>query len=136
MQGGYFDSEFRPFQLPNAGTHQMQSALEKYEHFSSSQFPNFSQYESWLGADLMIKGLRAGRQEPDPGRRSSTPSATSRATTATDCWPETINYSTIFGHDLPKACGWYMIAEKNGFVPASTYARVRHGHPGTTTVQS
>ena len=35
--------------------------------------------------------------------------------------PETINYSTDFGHDLPKSCGWYMIAEKNGFV-----ARVEH----------
>ena len=60
---------FRPFQLPDAGTQQMKSALEKYEHFTSSEFPNFSQYESWLGADLMIKGTGAGRQEPDPCRR-------------------------------------------------------------------
>ncbi len=34
VQGGYFETEFRPFALPNAGTRQMQSALEKYEHFT------------------------------------------------------------------------------------------------------
>jgi hypothetical protein len=46
---------------------------------------------------------------------------------------QTINYSTIFGHDLPKACGWYMIAEKNGFSPASTSPVCGTDIPGTTT---
>ena len=50
--------------------------------------------------------------------------------------PETINYSTIFGHDLPKFCGWYMIAEKNGFVPSSTAPTCGKDVPGTTTAQS
>ena len=40
LQGGYFDTDFRPFQLPNAGTRQMQAALEKYEHFKPGEFPN------------------------------------------------------------------------------------------------
>ena len=53
-----------PFQLPNAGTKQMQSALEKYAHFKTSDFPTFSQYESWLGADLMIKGLQLAGKNP------------------------------------------------------------------------
>jgi hypothetical protein len=46
---------------------------------------------------------------------------------------ESINYSTIFGHDLPKLCGWYMIAEKNGFVPSSTSPTCGTDVPGTTT---
>ena len=41
--------------------------------------------------------------------------------------PDTINYSTIFGHNLPKSCGWYMKAEKNGFV-ATTKAPVCSGY--------
>ena len=58
LQGDYFASEFRPFQLPNAGTTHMQAALEKYDGFKKSGFPTFEQYESWAGADLMIKGMQ------------------------------------------------------------------------------
>ena len=37
LQGGYFDTTFRPFQLPDTGTKQMQAALEKYEHFKPAR---------------------------------------------------------------------------------------------------
>ncbi|HUE09087.1 MAG TPA: ABC transporter substrate-binding protein [Acidimicrobiales bacterium] len=132
VQGGYFDSEFRPFQLPNAGTHQMQSALEKYEHFSSSQFPNFSQYESWMGADLMIQGLEhAGKNPTQAGVIHALRSI--KSYNGNGLLAQSINYSTIFGHDLPKACGWYMIAKTNGFVPASTSPECGTDIPGTTT---
>ncbi len=47
--------------------------------------------------------------------------------------PESINFSTDFGHDLAKTCGWYMIAEKNGFVPASSQPDCGTDLPGTTT---
>jgi len=33
--------------------------------------------------------------------------------------PYHIDYSTIFGHDLPKECAWYMEAEPKGFVATS-----------------
>ena len=56
LQGDYFLTLFRPWSLPNAGTEQMQAAMEKYAHFTKSQFPTFGQYEAWAGADLMIKG--------------------------------------------------------------------------------
>lgn len=132
VQGAYFVSEFRPFQLPNAGTHQMQSALEKYEHFSSSQFPNYSQYESWLGADLMIKGLQLAGKNPT---HASVIHALRgiKSYNGNGLLPQKINYSTIFGHDLPQACEWYMIAEKNGFVPASSSTYCGKDVPGTTT---
>ena len=60
-------SLFRPWVLPNAGTQQMQAAMEKYADFTKSDFPSFSQYEAWLGADLMIKGLnKPARTRPGP----------------------------------------------------------------------
>ncbi len=43
---------------------EMKSALDKYAHFTSGEFPNFSQYESWLGADLMIKGIQLAGANP------------------------------------------------------------------------
>src|SRR6202023_2609925 len=99
---------FRPFQLPNAGTQQMQAALVKYEHFTPSQFPNFSQYESWLGADLMIKGMQlAGKNPTQAGVIQALRNL--KSYNGNGILGETINYSTIFGHDLTQICGWYMI---------------------------
>jgi ABC-type branched-subunit amino acid transport system substrate-binding protein len=135
VQGGYFETEFRPFSLPNAGTQQMQSALEKYEHFTSSEFPSFSQYESWLGADLMIKGLQiAGPTASHAAVISALRSI--KSYNGNGLLPESINYSTAFGHDPAKSCGWYMKAEKSGFVAVSSQPWCGTDLPGTTTVQS
>src|SRR5580698_9069142 len=130
VQGGYFDTTFRPFDIPNAGTKQMQTALEKYEHFKSSDFPTFSQYESWLGADLMIKGLQLAGKNPT---RSAVISnlRSLKSYNGNGLLPQTINYTNDFGKDLAKSCGWYMIAEKNGFVPASTTPTCGTDLPGT-----
>jgi branched-chain amino acid transport system substrate-binding protein len=135
VQGGYFESEFHPFDLPNAGTKQMQSALEKYAHFKSSDFPTFSQYESWLGADLMIKGLELAGKNPT---RSAVISDLRglKSYNGNGLLPQSINYSTNFGKDQAKSCGWYLIAEKKGFVPASSTPICGTDIPGTTTVQS
>jgi branched-chain amino acid transport system substrate-binding protein len=134
VQGGYFETEFRPFSLPNAGTQQMQSALEKYAHFSSKEFPSFGQYESWLGADLMIKGLQlAGPNASHAAVISALRNL--KSYNGNGLLPETINYSTAFGHDLAKSCGWYMKAKKNGFVAVSSQPWCGTDLPGTTTVQ-
>jgi branched-chain amino acid transport system substrate-binding protein len=133
VQGDYFDSEFRPFALPNAGTEQMAAALQKYEHWSPKQFPNFSQYEAWLGADLMIKGLQlAGKNPTQAAVIHDLRHLTSY--NGDGLLPNPIDYSTIFGHDLPKECGWYMIARSQGFVPSSTQPVCGTDIPGTTTV--
>ena len=87
LQGDYFLSLFRPFSLPNAGTEQMQAAMEKYANFTSTQFPNFGQYEAWAGADLMIKGLLLAGAEPDPGRDHQATCGASPPTTPTACCP-------------------------------------------------
>ncbi len=134
VQGGYFETEFRPFSLPNAGTQQMQSALKKYAHFSSKEFPSFSQYESWLGADLMIKGVQLAGPNPTHARVISA-LRNLKSYNGNGLLPQNINYSTAFGHDLAKSCGWYMKAEKSGFVAVSSQPWCGTDLPGTTTVQ-
>ncbi len=134
VQGAYFDSTFRPFQLPDAGTQQMKSALDTYAHFTGSEFPNFSQYESWLGADLMIKGLQlAGTNATQAGVIKALRNV--KAYNGNGLLPITINYSTAFGHDPAQLCGWYLRAEKSGFVPVSSQPDCGTDLPGTTTVQ-
>jgi ABC-type branched-subunit amino acid transport system substrate-binding protein len=132
VQGGYFETEFRPFSLPNAGTQQMKAALDKYAHFTGNEFPSFSQYESWLGADLMIKGLQmagptASHADVIKALRSI------KSYNGNGLLPENINYSTDFGKDLPKSCGWYMKAEKTSFVAVSSQPWCGTDIPGTTT---
>ena len=87
VQGDYFLSAFRPFSLPNAGTRAMAAAMQKYEHWNKSQFPNLSQYDAWLGADLMIRGLTMAGKNPRVQRSSRTCGASS-PTMATDYYPK------------------------------------------------
>ena len=135
LQGMYFDSLFRPFSLPDAGTQQMQAALEKYDHFTKSQFPTIEQYEAWIGADLMLKGLQLAGKNP-------TSASTIKALRSIKSYngngllPSSINYTTIFGHDLPKSCGWILKAETNGFVPVSSQPICGTDLPGTSTASA
>ena len=119
LQGDVFLSIFRPFILPDAGTRQMAAALQKYQHFTKNEFPTLFQYEAWAGADLMIKGLQMAGANPT--RAAVIKDLRSvKSYTANGLLPNPINYSTIFGHDLPQQCVWVLRAEKNGFVPASS----------------
>ena len=132
LQGDYFFSPFRPWALPNAGTAQMQAAMEKYAHFTKSQFPSFGQYEAWAGADLMIKGL----QLAGPNATQASVIKHLRALksyNANGLLPNPINYSTIFGHDLPQQCAWVMRAGKTGFTAISSKPTCGTDIPGTST---
>jgi len=135
LQGDYFLSLFRPWDLPNAGTRQMQAAMEKYAHFTKSQFPTFSQYEAWAGADLMIKGLEMAGKNPTRAAVIKDLRGL-KSYNVNGLLPNPINYSTIFGHDLPKQCTWIMKAVKNGFVPWSTQPFCGTDLPGTSTASS
>jgi branched-chain amino acid transport system substrate-binding protein len=135
LQGSYFFSPFRPWDLPNAGTQQMQAAMEKYANFTKAQFPTFGQYEAWAGADLMIKGLEmAGANPTQAAVIHDLRGLTSY--NANGLLPQTINYSTIFGHDLPKTCAWVMQAQKNGFTPVSSSPVCGTDIPGTATASA
>jgi branched-chain amino acid transport system substrate-binding protein len=132
LQGNYFESVFHPFQLPDAGTRQMAAALQKYEHFKKSAFPTFSQYEAWLGADLMIKGLQmAGKSPTQAGVIKDLRSI--KSYNGNGLLPQNIDYSTIFGHDPAQTCVWFLRAEKSAFVPTSAKTVCGKDIPGTST---
>ena len=134
LQGDYFATPFRPAQLPNTGTKQLVSALQKYEGRPPSHFPTFNINESWLGADLMIKGLQLAG--PNPTRAAVIKDLRNlKSYNGNGLLPQSINYSTIFGHDLPKQCGWYCRQKRRGSCRprASLYAAMiflgRRPHP-------
>ena len=135
LQGGYFGSIFRPFQLPNAGTRQMQAALERYAHWSSTQFPTLYQYESWAGADLMIKGLQLAGSDPSHAK-VITALRGIKAYDANGLLPNPLDYATTFGHDPPKQCIWVLRAARNGFVPAQSQPFCGTDIPGTAVASS
>lgn len=135
LQGAYFFSPFRPWPLANAGTRQMQAAMIKYAHFTKSQFPTFGQYEAWAGADLMIKGLQMDGSNPT--RAGVIKKLRSiKSYDANGLLPQSIDYSTIFGHDLPKTCAWVMQANKTGFTAVSSAPICGTDIPGTSTANA
>jgi branched-chain amino acid transport system substrate-binding protein len=132
LQGDYFGTGFRPTSIPDAGTEQLVSALQKYQHRPASKFPTFNIYESWLGADLMIKGLELAG--PNPTRAGVMHALRNlKSYNGNGILPQSIDYATAFGHDLPKACEWYLKAEAHSFVPVSTQPICGHDIPGTST---
>jgi branched-chain amino acid transport system substrate-binding protein len=135
LQGDYFMSLFRPFSLPNAGTEQMQSAMEKYAGFTSTQFPTFSQYEAWAGADLMIKGLLLDGANPT---RSGVISKLRGVTSynANGLLPVTLDYATNFGKNPPKTCAWIVQATKSDFNLISPTPTCGTDLPHTSTASS
>ncbi len=135
LQGDYFYALFRPWLLPNAGTKQMQAAMEKYDGYSKSDFPSFSEYEAWLGADLMIKGLQlAGPNPTHAGVIKALRGV--KSYNANGLLPQSWNYSTDFGHDDAKSCSWFVQATKTGFVPVSSQPTCGTDIPGTATANA
>ena len=134
LQKAYFFSIFRPFSLPNAGTEQMAAAMQKYAGFTKNQFPNFGESEAWVGADLMIQGIKGAGS--DPTHASVIKSLRSiTAYNADGLLPTTLDYSTIFGHDSPD-CAWALQVHPSGFVPLSPQPVCGHDVPGTTTANT
>jgi hypothetical protein len=82
----------------------------------------------------MIKGLQLAG--PNPTRAGVITAL--RGVTSYDAnglLPQSLNYSTIFGHDPPE-CTWIMKADKTGFEPISPTPTCGHDIPGTTTASS
>jgi len=135
LQGDYFYSLFRPWSLPDAATKQMQAAMEKYDGYTASDFPSFSEYEAWLGADLMIKGLQAAGTNPtQAGVIKALRGITSY--NAGGLLPQSWDYKTDFGHDDAKSCSWFVQATKTGFVPVSSQPICGTDIPGTATASA
>jgi branched-chain amino acid transport system substrate-binding protein len=133
LQGAYFITTFRPLSAPDAGTEQLASALQKYEHRSPSDFPTFNIYESWLGTDLMIKGLElAGKNPTRAGVIKALRGV--KSYNGNGLLPVSINYTNDFGHDLPETCEWVLQAQKTGFALTSKVPVCGKDIPGTTEI--
>jgi len=135
LQGDYFYALFRPWSLPDAGTKQMEAAMEKYDGYSKSDFPSFSEYEAWLGADLMIKGLQlAGPNPTQAGVIKALRGVTSY--NGDGLLPQSLDFATDFGHDPAKSCAWMVQAGKTGFTPVSSQPFCGTDIPGTETANA
>ena len=114
LQGAYYASMFRPFSAPNAGTEGMDAAMRKYAHWTKNQFPNFAEYEAWVGADLMIQGLKLAGSDPTRSTVIKDLRAI-KSYSANGIDPVSIDYSTVFGHSASPNCEWFLQAQTSGF---------------------
>jgi branched-chain amino acid transport system substrate-binding protein len=131
VQGDYFVSEVRPASVPDAGTEQLTSALQKYEHRPPSQFYDYGIGESWLGTDLMLKGIELAG--PDPTSATVIHSLRNlKSYDGAGLLAHSTDYSTNFGHDPAQTCLWYLQAQKTGFVPVSSKPWCGHDISGTS----
>jgi hypothetical protein len=113
----------------------MAAALQKYQHFSKTQFPTLFQYETWAGADLMIKGLEMAGANPT--RATVIKDLRSiKNYTANGLLPKPIDYATNFGHDPAEQCVWVLRAEEKGFVAASPQPVCGTDIKGTSSASS
>ncbi len=104
--------------------------------FTPTQFPTFGQYESWAGADLMIKGLELAGTNPT---RAEVINELRGVTSynANGLLPVTFDYATNFGHNPPQTCAWIMKAETTGFAPdLPVTPTCGTDLPGTSTASS
>ena len=135
VQGDIFEVVFHPFYAPNAGTKQMQAALEKYAGWSKSDFPTFSQDQAWMGAQLMIQGIQGAGSKPTHTSVIKSLRAI-KAYNGNGLLPFTINYATQFGKMSGPNCIWLTKAAKNGYVPIGKSPVCGNYIPGTTSVVS
>jgi branched-chain amino acid transport system substrate-binding protein len=130
VQGVYFSDGFVPTQLNTPATQAFQDALQKYSGMAKSDFPTFNIYEGWLGADLFIKGLQQAGSNPS---RSAFITNLRGLTSYNGggLLPQSYNYSTIFGHDSPSTCTYYLQAKATNFQLVSNQPICGSDIPGT-----
>ena len=61
-RGAWFLATGVPVESKSPATRAFQSALARYAHYTG--VPDFTWYEGWGGADLMIKGLELAGKDP------------------------------------------------------------------------
>ena len=131
-QGVFFGTTFRPWNVSmNAGTTEEKATLTKYGKFKSTDFPDFGQSESYLGADLMIQGLlKAGA---NPTSASTIKALRSSSYNGNGILPMTLNYATNFGYNTNQQCLWYEVAGKSAFTPTTQNATCTPYVAGSTS---
>ncbi|MGH9092878.1 MAG: ABC transporter substrate-binding protein [Acidimicrobiales bacterium] len=132
LQGSYFFQVWVPTQLHTKATSTFQSALKTYENVPTSTFPDWSVYESWLGATLMIKGLlKDGSSPTSQGIIGKLRKVTNFNGNGLLSHP--INYTALAKKKYGPTCIYYLKAEKSGFVPVNKTPICGTAIPGTGT---
>jgi branched-chain amino acid transport system substrate-binding protein len=132
-QGVYFGTALRPFNVPlNAGTSTMKATMMKYGGYTSKSFPDLGQYESYLGADLMIQGLEMAGANPTSA--STITALRSSSYNGDGILPVTLDYAKNFGYNTLQACAWYELAGKTGFTATSETPSCSTYIPGSTSL--
>jgi hypothetical protein len=85
-----------------------------------------------LGATLMIEGIQKAGKNPTHANVIRSLRGI-KGYSGGGILPYSIDYVTIFGHDLPEDCAWYMEAKPQGFVATSTKPVCGKDIPGTNT---
>ena len=138
LQGSNFFEVWQPTQLNTKSTTAFQNALKKYEGVPTKTFPDWSMYESWLGATLMIKGLlldsTSGSTPTSQGIISKLRGVTNFNGNGLLSHP--INYKALAKKQYGPTCIYYLKAEKSGFVPQNTTPICGTAIPGTGTKSS
>ena len=103
--------------------------MEKYDGYSKSDFPSFSEYEAWLGADLMIKGLQLAGTNPT---RAGVIKALRgvKSYNANGLLPQSLDYATDFGHDDAQELRLDDAGRQDRLHAVSVPAVLRDRHPG------
>ena len=97
----------------------MMSTLEKYAGYKSSDFPDFGAMEGYLAATLFIKGLQATGKDLTRTNYMHTLRKVSDYN-AGGLMSNTIDYTTIFGHNPNPQCSFFLKAGTTTFVPVDT----------------
>ena len=134
LQGAYFLSPFRPWPLPNAGTQQMQAAMEKYAHFTKTPVPELRPVRGVGRGRPHDQGTADGGAEPDPGRRDQGPARAQVLQRQRPVAGVDQLLDDLRARHSP-TCAWVMQAEKTGFTAISSQPACGTDIPGTSTAQ-
>ena len=113
-QGAWFSPAGLPVELKTPATKAFQAALARYAQYKG--VPDFSWYEGWGGADLMIKGLQLAGKNPT---RSGFIKALHKVTNYNlgGLEPTAVNFSlSHFGKAATNLCGYLAQFKGDAFV--------------------
>lgn len=112
-QGAWFTAAGTPIELKTPATKAFVAALAKYAHYTG--VPDFSWYEGWGGADLMITGLEAAGKNPTQGGFIKALHKVTNYDVGGLGFP--VSYSLkVWGKAPKQLCSWYVQFKGDTFV--------------------
>lgn len=112
-QGVYFTPVGQPVEANTPATQNFTGALGTYAHYTG--IPDFGWYTGWLGADLMIYGLKGAGQNPTRASFTNYLHSVSSYTAGGLIVPANLTLAA-FGTALPTLCGYLTKLQGTKFV--------------------